>query len=163
MNRNQLDDHQNYVDPYSLLSDAFNVYVTYIFVNASMSISFNDISGVLQYRSNDPTLHFVAEKCHAIDPRDNHRPKRDGKWIKAKWKYLNSIIGKHYSNFTRSGNQDREHMEDEWVKFLDNSQSPVRMYVQALKIFDYVHSYSTALRPFQKIKNWNLVVVPTTP
>ena len=70
----------------------------------------------------------VAKKCMIINPTLAGRPLRDG----------TEIRNVCFLKFSQSGNQDGEHIYDEWVKFLDNSGTALPLIAYyAICIFTY--------------------------
>lgn len=127
--RNEIDDADGYLDPYSILAEAFNDYSNFKYENASYPKLEHDKNGMMVITSYDEALNAVAKRCHDINPNDSNRPKRDGNWIKSKWKELNSSIAKQYAKYATSGRQDGSNIETLWVEFLDHGQDTVNVVV----------------------------------
>ena len=124
-----MDDKENWVDPFEILADMFNDYTEYNYENASYPEKHKDSNNMDCYTSFFPSFTLVAKKCYAINPTKEGRPKRDGSWIKSKWKYISKIVTTQYQRFTVSGKQSGDDLEDRWVKFIENGREVVSLIV----------------------------------
>lgn len=127
--RNELDDKEGYCDPYDTLAESFNDYEEFKYVNASFPKKHKDVNGIVVVTSEDESLIDVAKRCVDINPNDSARPKRNGEWVKVKWKELNSSIAKQYAKYNTSGRQDGSAVEKLWVEFIDSGQEAVSVVI----------------------------------
>jgi len=127
--RNELDNKEGCCDPYDTLAESFNDYEEFKYVNASIPKKHKDANGIVVVTSEDESLNEVAKRCVDINPNDCARPKRNGEWVKAKWKELNSSIAKQYAKYNTSGRQDGSAVEKLWVEFIDNGQEAVSVVI----------------------------------
>jgi hypothetical protein len=97
------------------LATMFNDYDTYPFLNAVIEHTEDGVP-IAPYRGV-ANLGRVCDECYMLKPSDRTRPRRNGEWVKATTKGLRSIISTANANFLKSGNQDAEHMLDEWCNF----------------------------------------------
>ena len=69
-----------------------------------------------------PNMTLVATVCWDLNPTfiDPIRPERDGAWVQQQWTAMRAIISKFRTNYMRSGIQDAENKNGEWMKYSNN-------------------------------------------
>lgn len=102
-----------YEDPWSVLAMHFNDPLLF-YQNSCVQYA----NGVrLSPYVAIPAMQGVAKLCYDLDPSLADRTIRDAAWMKNVWREMKSELSECWAKFTRSGQQDCEHKELEWIQF----------------------------------------------
>lgn len=96
-----------------------------------------------------PGFETMATWTHRINPQDDSRPKRDGAWCEKMWKEIRGNASRIHTNFRKSGNQDAENSNTEWISFCDN-YSDVYKYFKAVVSDGFLDNMGRALPEAQQ-------------
>jgi hypothetical protein len=128
LDRRQLDYSDGRQAPWDTFADNFNNYDQFIYQNATIQ----HVNGIpVNPYAAEPGFEGMAVFTHSINPQDDSRPYRDGAWCEKMWKEIRGIASRINENYRRSGNQEAENPNTEWLEFCAN-YSDVYKYARAV-------------------------------
>mmetsp|Transcript_9373 Transcript_9373/g.17493 ORF Transcript_9373/g.17493 Transcript_9373/m.17493 type:complete len:377 (-) Transcript_9373:157-1287(-) len=128
MDRRQLDSAEERTAPWDKFAENFNNYDDCKYQNATILYVNGNAVNPYQARCG---FESMALHTHNINPQEEGRPARDGAWCEKMWKEIRGYASRINENYRKSGNQDAENQNTEWLKFCDN-YSEVYKYARAV-------------------------------
>ena len=141
LQRAQLESVDERRAPWDRFADNFNDYELCAYQNATIEYV-NDVA-VNPYQARRG-FESMAVFTHGINPTDDSRPLRDGAWCEKIWKEIRSATSRINENYRKSGQQDAENVNTEWIKFCEN-YSDVYKYVKAVLSEGHMDNMGRAL------------------
>lgn len=141
MDRRQLDSVEERKAPWDQFAENFNNYEAFVYQNAT--IVYVDGVSLVPYQPL-PGFETMAMHTHSINPQDETRPARDGAWCEKLWKEVRGNASRINENYRKSGNQDAENANTEWIAFCDN-YSDVYKYARAVLSDGHLDNMGRAL------------------